>query len=83
MAIWFYAVSRRVTVLEKINLWGRTVLVVMAAGLGTETVGASNPTAPVPFDERQTLSAPASGLGFARSPFEQASVRQVNPRWVF
>jgi hypothetical protein len=83
MAIWFYAVSRRVIVLEKINVWGRLVLVVMAATLGTETVGASKPVVPASFDERQTLSEPGNGMGFASSPFEPLSEPQQNQRWVF
>lgn len=83
MAIWFYAVSRRVAVMEKVNVWGRLVLVAMAATLGTETVGASKPITPTPFDERQTLSEPGDGMGFASSPFQQLSEQQQTQRWVF
>ncbi|MHA6572409.1 MULTISPECIES: hypothetical protein [unclassified Pseudomonas] len=83
MAIWFYAVSRRAAVLEKINVWGRMVLVVMAATLGTETVGASKPVIPASFDERQTLSEPGNGMGFASSPLQQLGEQQQNQRWVF
>lgn len=83
MAIWFYAVSRCVTVLDKVNVWGRLALVVMAATLGTETVGASKPIAPLPFDKRQTLSEPGDSMGFASSPFQQLSEPQQSQRWVF
>jgi hypothetical protein len=83
MAIWFYAVSRRVSVLEKVNVCGRMVLVVMAATLGTETVGASKPVAPIPFEERQTLSESGDGMGFASSPMQQLSEHQQTQRWVF
>ena len=83
MAIWFYAVSRRAAVLEKINVWGRMVLVVMAATLGTETVGASKPVIPASFDERQTLSEPGNGMGFASSQLQQLGEQQQNQRWVF
>ncbi|MCS3415406.1 hypothetical protein HX875_13865 [Pseudomonas yamanorum] len=83
MAIWFYAVSRREAVLEKVSVWGRLVLVVVAATLGTETVGASKPVTPAPFDERQTLSEPGDGMGFASSPFQQLREQQQTQRWVF
>ncbi|MDY0835207.1 hypothetical protein [Pseudomonas sp. SED1] len=83
MAIWLYAVSGRAAVLEKINVWGRMVLVVMAATLGTETVGASKPVIPASFDERQTLSEPGNGMGFASSPLQQLGEQQQNQRWVF
>lgn len=84
MAIRLYAVSGRAIVMERVNVWGRMVLLVIAAGLGTETVGASSPAvAPTPFDKRQTLSEPGNGMGFASSPFQQASVTQENQRWVF
>lgn len=83
MAIWLYAVSGRAAVLEKINVWGRMVLVVMAATLGTETVGASKPVIPASFDERQTLSEPGNGMGFASSPLQQLGEHQQNQRWVF
>ncbi len=83
MAIWFYAVSRRAAVLEKINVWGRMVLVVMAATLGTETIGASKPVIPASFDERQTLSEPGDGMGFASSPLQPLGEQQQDQRWVF
>ncbi|AMW86726.1 hypothetical protein AK972_5926 [Pseudomonas yamanorum] len=38
---------------------------------------------PASFDERQTLSEPGNGMGFANSPFEQLSEQQQNQRWVF
>ena len=83
MAIWFYAVSRRMAVLGKVDVWGRLVLVVMVATLGTETVGANKPAIPMPFEERQSLSEPGNGMGFARSPFQQLSEQQQTQRWVF
>lgn len=84
MAIRLYAVSRRAIVMERVNVWGRMVLLVIAAGLGTETIGASGPAAaPTPFDERQTLSEPGDGMGFAASPFQHASETQEGQRWVF
>jgi len=84
MAIKLYAVSGRAIVMERVNVWGRMVLLVIAAGLGTETIGASSPAVPpTPFDERQTLSEPGDGMGFASSPFQHASVTQENQRWVF
>ncbi|NVZ73031.1 hypothetical protein HX791_28140 [Pseudomonas costantinii] len=84
MAIRLYAASGRAIVMEQVNVWGRMVLLVIAAGLGTETIGAPSPAvAPTPFDERQTLSEPGNGMGFASSPFQQAGVAQENQRWVF
>ncbi|MDY7530084.1 hypothetical protein RGV33_00020 [Pseudomonas sp. Bout1] len=83
MAIRFYAVSRRVAVLEKVNVWGTLVLVVMAATLGAETVGANKPAAPTAFDERQTLNEPSDNVGFASSPFQHLSEQQQTQRWIF
>ena len=84
MAIRLYAVSRRAIVMERVNVWGRMVLLVIATGLGTQTVGATGPAAaPLPFDLRQTLSEPGNGMGFASSPLQQGSGQQENQRWVF
>lgn len=84
MAIRLYAVSRRAIVMEQVNVWGRMVLLVIAAVLGAETIGVSSPaTAPTPFDERQTLGESGDGMGFASSPFQQAEVIQGGQRWVF
>ncbi len=84
MAIRLYAVPGRAIVVEQINLWGRMILLIIATGLGAETSGASSPpVVPVPFAERQTLSEPGDGMGFASSPFESGSMNQQNQRWVF
>lgn len=83
MAIWIYAVSKHSTIWGKINVWGRMLLVVMAATMGTETVVASNPTVPVPFDERQNLSEPGGTMGFANSPVLPSHEYQANQRWIF
>ncbi|KAF1024747.1 MAG: hypothetical protein GAK37_03034 [Pseudomonas sp.] len=83
MAIWSYAVSKHSIIWGKINVWGRMLLVVMAATMGTETVVASNPTVTVPFDQRQSLSESGGTIGFASSPVLPSHEYQANQRWVF
>jgi hypothetical protein len=79
MANRFYAVSRRVTVMEKVDVWWRMLIMVAVVNLVTQTVDASNPVIPTPFDERPMTGEPGDTMGFAQPD----SLHQENQRWIF
>ncbi|MFO2465414.1 hypothetical protein OOJ96_16350 [Pseudomonas sp. 15FMM2] len=80
MAISFYALSRRMIVMQKVSVWGKMLMVVAAATLGTESVDASNPTPTLA--QFHTLNETDS-LGYAGQQVDMARPHQQNQRWVF
>ncbi|MGY2291997.1 hypothetical protein ACW9H6_19685 [Pseudomonas sp. SDO528_S397] len=69
--------------MEKINLCGRMLLIVLATSLGTETVVASNPVGPVAFDGSRSLSESGSDRGLADPTVHRSYGYQEHQRWVF
>ncbi|SDV08612.1 hypothetical protein [Pseudomonas mucidolens] len=84
MANRFYALSRQAIVLQKVSVWGKMLMVVAAATLGTETVSASNPNMIVPFNEVHSLHEAVDSLGYAGLQVEAPRPHQsTTQRWVF
>lgn len=82
MAISFYALSRRMIDMQKVNVWGKMLMVVAAATLGTESVDASNPTTTHVVEQFHTLNETDS-LGYAGLQVDTPRLHQQSQRWVF
>ena len=51
MAIRFYALSGQVSLVQKVRVWGKMLVLVAATGFGTEMVDACSPAPSVPLNE--------------------------------
>lgn len=86
MAIRFYALSGHMRLVQKVNVWGKMLMLVVATGLGTQTVDARS----VPLEEVPVYNEAVDGLGYAGlstadapQAFQHGSVLDQDQRWIF
>ncbi|GGL59099.1 hypothetical protein ACEK06_29205 [Pseudomonas brenneri] len=86
MAIRFYALSGRVSLVQKVSVWGKMLILVVATGLGTEMVDARS----APAEQVQVYSESVDALGYAGfwevdapQGVQQGSVLDQDQRWIF
>lgn len=86
MAIRFYALSGQVSLVQKVRVWGKMLMLVLATGLGTETLDARS----IPLEQIPVYSESVDGLGYAGftevdapHAFQHGSVLDQDQRWIF
>ena len=90
MPIRFYALSGQVSLVQKVRVWGKMLVLVAATGFGTEMVDACSP-ALAPLNEMSVYAESIDGLGYAAGlreidaphAFQHGSVLDQDQRWIF
>ncbi|NMX63985.1 hypothetical protein HBO12_09380 [Pseudomonas sp. WS 5059] len=90
MPIRFYALSGQVCLVQKVRVWGKMFMLVMATGFGTEMVDACSPAQSAPLDEMTVYAESVDGLGYAGlreidapQAFQHGSLLDQDQRWIF
>ncbi|NMZ13203.1 hypothetical protein HBO07_18135 [Pseudomonas proteolytica] len=90
MAIRFYALSGQVSLVQKVRVWGKMLVLVAATGFGTEMVDACSPAPSAPLNEMSVYAESVDGLGYAGlrevdapNAFQHGSVLDQDQRWIF
>ena len=89
MAIRFYALSGQVSLVQKVRVWGKMLVLVAATVFGTEMVDACSP-ALAPLNETSVYAESVDGLGYAGlreidapQAFQHGSLLDQDQRWIF